>query len=112
MRKCPVVLGDVMKTPRKTLLSSSSPSNPTSGRWPWIPIKEAFPHLLAFVAVVAIVVFFLRWHIKSSYEEEVLFWQARLTGVADDQAQRVSRSEEHTSELQSRQYLVCRLLLE
>src|SRR3712207_7102204 len=25
---------------------------------------------------------------------------------------RVSRSEEHTSELQSRQYLVCRLLLE
>src|SRR3712207_6993985 len=26
--------------------------------------------------------------------------------------QRVQRSEEHTSELQSRQYLVCRLLLE
>src|SRR3712207_7034558 len=26
--------------------------------------------------------------------------------------QRVGRSEEHTSELQSRQYLVCRLLLE
>src|SRR3712207_8636516 len=26
--------------------------------------------------------------------------------------ERVSRSEEHTSELQSRQYLVCRLLLE
>src|SRR3712207_7460746 len=28
------------------------------------------------------------------------------------QALRVARSEEHTSELQSRQYLVCRLLLE
>src|SRR5258707_11657262 len=27
-------------------------------------------------------------------------------------AQRLGRSEEHTSELQSRQYLVCRLLLE
>src|SRR5258707_3930950 len=27
-------------------------------------------------------------------------------------AQRIERSEEHTSELQSRQYLVCRLLLE
>src|SRR3712207_8944608 len=27
-------------------------------------------------------------------------------------AERVRRSEEHTSELQSRQYLVCRLLLE
>src|SRR3712207_8520547 len=41
--------------------------------------------------------------------------RARL-GVADDllhagDGQRV-RSEEHTSELQSRQYLVCRLLLE
>src|SRR3712207_8336533 len=29
-----------------------------------------------------------------------------------DAAQGVERSEEHTSELQSRQYLVCRLLLE
>src|SRR3712207_8451147 len=28
------------------------------------------------------------------------------------EAQKVPRSEEHTSELQSRQYLVCRLLLE
>src|SRR3712207_7172134 len=30
----------------------------------------------------------------------------------DRQRQRQRRSEEHTSELQSRQYLVCRLLLE
>src|SRR3712207_8681050 len=29
-----------------------------------------------------------------------------------DAVQRLARSEEHTSELQSRQYLVCRLLLE
>src|SRR3712207_6975715 len=38
---------------------------------------------------------------------------ARLA-AADDLAQpvHVVRSEEHTSELQSRQYLVCRLLLE
>src|SRR3712207_6915502 len=33
----------------------------------------------------------------------------RHTGAVDDL---VVRSEEHTSELQSRQYLVCRLLLE
>src|SRR3712207_8446892 len=38
-------------------------------------------------------------------------------GVADvkaalDGARQILRSEEHTSELQSRQYLVCRLLLE
>src|SRR3712207_7195543 len=35
-------------------------------------------------------------------------------GLRDQEKQclRVARSEEHTSELQSRQYLVCRLLLE
>src|SRR3712207_7099064 len=31
---------------------------------------------------------------------------------AADELERLPRSEEHTSELQSRQYLVCRLLLE
>src|SRR5947209_9820774 len=31
---------------------------------------------------------------------------------SDRKAKRAARSEEHTSELQSRQYLVCRLLLE
>src|SRR5258707_9810224 len=33
-------------------------------------------------------------------------------GIAPDFGARRFRSEEHTSELQSRQYLVCRLLLE
>src|SRR3712207_7418995 len=33
-------------------------------------------------------------------------------GDPDELAGRMVRSEEHTSELQSRQYLVCRLLLE
>src|SRR3712207_8911167 len=32
--------------------------------------------------------------------------------LADERARAEHRSEEHTSELQSRQYLVCRLLLE
>src|SRR3712207_8986000 len=52
-----------------------------------------------------------------------VFWygEAEATGsfdsaegelVAERQDRRRSRSEEHTSELQSRQYLVCRLLLE
>src|SRR5438445_8523380 len=38
----------------------------------------------------------------------------KLAPVSDEPARRdpVLRSEEHTSELQSRQYLVCRLLLE
>src|SRR3712207_8756913 len=41
--------------------------------------------------------------------------RARLGHAARERAQRFdvfARSEEHTSELQSRQYLVCRLLLE
>src|SRR3712207_8286204 len=43
---------------------------------------------------------------------EVLL-HGRLDGVAHDPlGPRHERSEEHTSELQSRQYLVCRLLLE
>src|SRR3712207_8328508 len=36
------------------------------------------------------------------------FDESEEAGLGDD----VGRSEEHTSELQSRQYLVCRLLLE
>src|SRR3712207_7290367 len=35
-----------------------------------------------------------------------------LEGEDDDRRNQQARSEEHTSELQSRQYLVCRLLLE
>src|SRR3712207_7724174 len=37
---------------------------------------------------------------------------ARRSGPVFTPANRIQRSEEHTSELQSRQYLVCRLLLE
>src|SRR3712207_7911301 len=43
----------------------------------------------------------------SPYILNQLEWnEVRVTSLQDD------RSEEHTSELQSRQYLVCRLLLE
>src|SRR3712207_7034451 len=40
------------------------------------------------------------------------FPDARAARVAGPPSSRGPRSEEHTSELQSRQYLVCRLLLE
>src|SRR3712207_8024957 len=52
------------------------------------------------VAVVAPTTVLVRQHVKT--------FERRFAGLGI----RVARSEEHTSELQSRQYLVCRLLLE
>src|SRR3712207_7345570 len=46
--------------------------------------------------------------VQGSTDTEVLFHLALGLGLEHDPV----RSEEHTSELQSRQYLVCRLLLE
>src|SRR2546422_5973139 len=49
--------------------------------------------------------------IKAISREDLLhFWQRNY--FPDDAALVVTRSEEHTSELQSRLHLVCRLLLE
>src|SRR3712207_7547137 len=39
-------------------------------------------------------------------------WSFATTATTFAAGDRINRSEEHTSELQSRQYLVCRLLLE
>src|SRR3712207_8307056 len=51
------------------------------------------------------------WRSRTAAEAKVpayvVFTDATLVAIAE-----TSRSEEHTSELQSRQYLVCRLLLE
>src|SRR5947209_17357059 len=48
-------------------------------------------------------------HLPADEPDVVL---VRLEFVGELEADETSRSEEHTSELQSRQYLVCRLLLE
>src|SRR3712207_7013634 len=45
-------------------------------------------------------------------ERERLFFAQHTHGNVTAKAQGVTRSEEHTSELQSRQYIGCRLLLE
>src|SRR3712207_8785464 len=39
-------------------------------------------------------------------------WELRRVDIYDGAGARFLRSEEHTSELQARQYIVCRLLLE
>src|SRR5690625_5338850 len=43
---------------------------------------------------------------------DFLIWNGDITNDIFDEDQIVGRSEEHTSELQSRGHLVCRLLLE
>src|SRR2546422_8351864 len=51
---------------------------------------------------------------RSNYSHDMIFDSGRfgLHLLRDDQFETVIRSEEHTSELQSRLHLVCRLLLE
>src|SRR5690625_5673880 len=44
-------------------------------------------------------------------EQEVTFYRNDEAGEAVDHGEALKRSEEHTSELQSRGHLVCRLLL-
>src|SRR3712207_8472053 len=50
--------------------------------------------------------------VDSPVEDERADPQRRAEGQHDGRDEDDRRSEEHTSELQSRQYLVCRLLLE
>src|SRR3712207_8156731 len=70
------------------------------------PVQENYDssmHMLYEGAIIAVVVVFL------------FLWDGRATflaAVALPLSILPTRSEEHTSELQSRQYLVCRLLLE
>src|SRR5258707_11902674 len=61
------------------------------------PRSTLFPYTTLFRSVFML----LDWH-------DTLHFDRR----GDGQISREDRSEEHTSELQSRQYLVCRLLLE
>src|SRR3712207_8954728 len=47
-----------------------------------------------------------------AHPPECPLFRTKILRVAPDASRPGERSEEHTSELQSRQYLVCRLLLE
>src|SRR5438445_3650453 len=52
-----------------------------------------------------------RSHVPCRHRRVLLLEDVEVLSIGDH-ADRQYRSEEHTSELQSRQYLVCRLLLE
>src|SRR3712207_6864966 len=92
------------------------------------PRSTLFPYTTLFRSTVNAV---LRWtslvtvlldgdagSTELTWTEQVAFLTRTGDGSADlphvrgGTALRLNRSEEHTSELQSRQYLVCRLLLE
>src|SRR3712207_7693070 len=76
------------------------------------PRSTLFPYTTLFRSALRDVTDFddgrSRWAITNA-SGELLEWDVIVTKYVPSQ---VIRSEEHTSELQSRQYLVCRLLLE
>src|SRR3712207_8489213 len=78
------------------------------------PRSTLFPYTTLFRSVImAVGEWAVRWMFTEPEPREVdpvtlTWWMSRRT-VGDAVP---DRSEEHTSELQSRQYLVCRLLLE
>src|SRR3712207_7546091 len=80
------------------------------------PRSTLFPYTTLFrstadlVTGPDIIFFWVARMIMAGYEykQAMPFKHVYFTGIVRDKL----RSEEHTSELQSRQYLVCRLLLE
>src|SRR3712207_7361525 len=79
------------------------------------PRSTLFPYTTLFRSGLKLVAADVRLDRKAGAGER----EMRLLGLRqaaleapDGVVERVARSEEHTSELQSRQYLVCRLLLE
>src|SRR3712207_7765827 len=93
----------IRRPPRSTLFPYT-----TLFRSSWLLsplLTMAVNALLAAVGLLSVGIVFITWVAAHALATALLAWYIarRLAGF---------RSEEHTSELQSRQYLVCRLLLE
>src|SRR3712207_7087331 len=73
-----------------------------------LSLHDALPIWLALVDGLALP----RHHLLPAVRADLLRRLGRGDEAAAAYAEALARSEEHTSELQSRQYLVCRLLLE
>src|SRR5690606_40160169 len=68
---------------------------------------------VAAMTIVAVALITLSWYGSRAILLDMAAMAARDTGqIVAERARRIIRSEEHTSELQSRENLVCRLLLE
>src|SRR3712207_8394553 len=72
----------------------------------FIAIRRARPDVVLFCNIPLIANFLLAGLLRATRQPYVFWHQDVYSAAISD------RSEEHTSELQSRQYLVCRLLLE
>src|SRR3712207_8076719 len=85
----------------------SAPAGTARGRWRTVDI------VVTAVLGVAFGVVFWAWNLTYGVLSEPLSFFPPLSAVLNGVYLMPGvRSEEHTSELQSRQYLVCRLLLE
>src|SRR3712207_8822933 len=77
---------------------------PRSTLFPYTTLFRSFAVFPASMLILLLLYNYARFDSVSEFGVKYA-----LTGV---KGQNLQRSEEHTSELQSRQYLVCRLLLE
>src|SRR3712207_8562431 len=81
------------------------------------PRSTLFPYTTLFrslcVGWMLLGLYLLGWsaHTSDEHYGRIAFYSGVIVGNAGILYTLLARSEEHTSELQSRQYLVCRLLL-
>src|SRR3712207_7051122 len=93
---------------------------PRSTLFPYTTLFRSFPNIYAQVTMKMLTLCWnlLRYRVAVMIVLFMLLgaaWQRELTAIDAPVLLMIlalARSEEHTSELQSRQYLVCRLLLE
>src|SRR3712207_7007242 len=80
------------------------------------PRSTLFPYTTLFRSLLLMTSRHPRYALFSRHYEAFRGWISSATGIGKGVIENfmdfLMRSEEHTSELQSRQYLVCRLLLE
>ena len=82
-----------MNAGREKLLSMVYATRPLTqkvNQRPAIGPREIATYLLILSLVAGAIGFFLHWQISTHYQKEMASWQARQSGLADDQAQRLS----------------------